>query len=98
LGHGPEGLGTEMVMRDPTRMACGPRKLLGNWPKTPPENPQREAIRAQRCRTREENLQQLEPGYQPPGSGWFPPSLAVNPAYDDPTEPPGWPGSYIRND
>ena len=98
LGHGPEGLGTDMVMRDPTRMACGPRKLLGNWPKTPTENAQREAIRAQRCRTREANLQQFEPGYQPPGSGWFPPSLAVNPGHEDPTEPPGWPGSYIRND
>lgn len=97
LGHGPEGLGAEMVMRDPTRIACGPKKPLKNW-LTSRANAQKEATRAHRCRTREANLQQLEPGYQPPGTGWFPPSLAVNPGYEDPTEPPGWPGSYIRND
>lgn len=97
LGHGPEGLGAEMVMRDPTRIACGPKKPLGHW-LAPRENAQKEAIRAQRCKTREANLRQLEPGYQPPGSGWFPPSFAVDQGYEDPTEPPGWPGSYIRND
>lgn len=31
LGHGPEGLGTAMVMRDPTRIACGLKQLLAHW-------------------------------------------------------------------
>ena len=96
LGHGPEGLGTEMVMRDPTRMACGPKTPLKHW-KTPKENAEKEETRAHRCAERE-NALRWEAGYQAPGLGWFPPSLAVSYEYDDPTEPPGWPGSYIRND
>ena len=99
MGYGPDGLGTPMLLNDPTRMACGPKHPHGDDTGAVLEDATSEQRRASRCERREEFLQDIYGDeYQPPGTGWFPPVLQIDDGEPDPTRRPGWPGSYIRND
>jgi len=91
MGYGAAGVGSERTHEDlqPGMLLIGPvaykERRYGRV-----AHLEQSAVMARRLEELEETLRREHPNeYQPPGSGWFPPSLVPVNLVNDPTEPAG---------